>query len=192
MSRARWILPLAAVCAFLVPGCSGVKGGNTSTHAATGTCAPTCGGRAPAAFEDYRKAKAAFTRSSRDGVLNATLEDVAWLRFEGSPDEVEKNHRAYFEYGYTSFQVTLRAHEFTRPTDESFVLQDGRGARIVGKPISFQGGMQTVDDRWQFTFELSFQHALGTDCQWIKLTRVLDGESVEWRFTPGTAQVATR
>ena len=186
MPRALWILALLPCLAA----CSGIKMGNTSTAAATGSCQPTCGGGPVAQFESYDKARQAFTRSSPDGVLNATLEDVAWLRFEGDPDTVERNHRAYFEYGYTTFQVMLRAREFTRPTDETFILQDGRGARIVGSPIAYKGGMQTVDDRWQFTFELSFQHALGTDCQWIKLTRMLDGESVEWRFTPGTATTA--
>ena len=186
MSRALWLLTLLP----LLVACSGVKGGNTSTAAASGGCQPTCGSGNVAQFENYEKAKAAFTRSSSQGVLNAALEDVAWLRYEGDPDTVEANHRAYFEYGYTTFQVVLRALDFTRPTAETFILEDGRGARIAGKPIAYKGGMQTVDDRWQFTFELSFQHALGSDCQWIRLTRVLDGESVEWQFTPGTAAVA--
>ena len=185
MLRVLWIL-LLLPC---VAACSGVKGGNTSTCPSTGVCQPTCNGQV-AQFGTYDEARKAFSRSSPDGVLNATLEDVSWLRFEGDPDTVEKNHRAYFEYGYTTFQVTLRARDFTRPTAETFILEDGRGARIAGSPIAYKGGMQTVDDRWQFTFELSFQHALGSDCQWIKLTRALDGESVEWRFTPGTAAPA--
>jgi hypothetical protein len=185
MSRALWIFTLLP----LLAACSGVKSGNTSTSSSKGACTPTCEGGSIAQFEDYQAARAAFSRSSADGVLNAALEDVAWLRYEGDADTVEKNHRAYFEYGYTTFQVTLRAHDFTRPTDETFILEDGRGARIAGKPISYQGGMQTVEDRWQFTFDLSFQHALGSDCQWIRLTRAVDGESIEWSFTPGTAAV---
>ena len=38
--------------------------------------------------------------------------DAAWLRFEGTPDEVERNHRAYFEQGYTTFQVQIDTDDF--------------------------------------------------------------------------------
>ncbi len=113
------------------------------------------------------------------------MEDTSWLKFEGDPDTVQKNHSAYFEYGYTTFQVVLRSRDFTRPTMEAFMLEDGRGARIAGKPISFTGGMRPVNDRWQYTFDLSVNHALGRDVKWVKLTRVSDGESVEWKFVPG-------
>jgi len=179
------LLPLLVTC--LLPSlaaCNVGDRGNTSTAASQGACAPCIGGGPVAQFENYQQARDAFTRSSSEGILTATLEDVSWLRFEGAADTVEKNHRAYFEYGYTTFQVMLRPKEYARPTDETFVLEDGRGARITGSPISFKGGMQPVDDRWQFTFELSFQHALGTDCQWVRLTRASDGQSVEWKFQP--------
>ena len=188
MQRALWILLLLPALA----GCSGglnMDRGNTSTSPAKGGCVPVCvGGGEVARFADYQAARNAFTRSSAGGILNATLEDVSWLRFEGDPDTVEKNHRAYFEFGYTTFQVILRARDYTRPTEESFILEDSRGARIEGKPISFRGGMKPIDDRWQFTFDVSFQHALGSECRWLRLTRLADGESVEWTFGAQSAR----
>lgn len=150
---------------------------------ATGQVTPTVAGGAPSpGFTDYQTAREAFTRGSPDGVVIATLEDAAWLRYEGPAEEVEKNHRAYFEYGYTTFKVILRAREFTRPTGETFLLEDSQGARVSARPLSFRGNMTTVGDRWQYEFDLAFQHTITKDTQWIRLTRVADRESVEWQL----------
>ena len=90
--------------------------------------------------------------------------------------------RAYFDYGYTTFSVVLRAKEYTRPTSEVYLLEDDAGARVQSKPVTFEGSMQLTGDRWEFRFELSFQHAISKDTKWLRLTRVKDGESVEWSF----------
>ena len=169
---------LALFVAFL-PACNSNEGGPPSTGQVTPTVA---GGGPTTGYANYMEAKQAFTRGSKDGVLIATLEDAAWLRFEGSPEEVEQAHRAYFEYGYTTFQVVLRAREFTRPTTENFVLEDSNGARVNARPISFKGNMTMVDDRWQYDFELAFRHTITKDTRWLKLTRVADGEFVEWQL----------
>lgn len=175
MSR---VVILAALLACL-PACNS----NDDGPPATGQVTPTVAGGAPtAAFAGYQEAKEAFTRGSADGILIATLEDAAWLKFEGPPDEVEANHRAYFEYGYTAFNVILRAREFTRPTTETFLLEDNTGQRVNARPITFKGNMTMIDDRWQYEFDLAFRHTITKDTQWLKLTRVSDGEFVEWRL----------
>lgn len=150
----------------------------------TGDCAPTCAGRPVAEFAGYQEARDAFTRQSGDEVLLATLEDAAWLKYEGTPDEVAEKHKAYFDYGYTTFDVVLRAKEFTQPTREVFLLEDSNGKRVSGKPLTYKGQMQRVGDRWMYTFSLSFQHTITSDIRWIKLTRMKDGVFVEWTF-PG-------
>lgn len=171
---------LAALALGLVAaGCSSDDAGGPP---ASGPATPTVAGGKSPAYADYVSAREAFTRRSDDEVLGATLEDAAWLRFEGDAATVEKNHRAYFEYGYTSFKVILRAKEYTRPTEEVFVLQDSGGARVESKPLTFQGSLQLVGDRWQFTFDLSFKHAITRDTRWIRLTRVKDGTAIDWQF----------
>ncbi len=175
MCRALLITALLVLAA----GCTSDTGGPPAKGPVTPTVS---GGAATPAFTDYASAKEAFTRRSADEVLYATLEDASWLRFEGDAETVQQAHRAYFEYGYTSFKVTLRAREYTRPTQESFVLEDDGGARVTGKPVTFQGSLQLVSDRWEFTFDLSFRHAITADTKWIRLTRVKDGAQVEWSF----------
>ncbi len=150
---------------------------------ATGAVAPTVAGGAPtASYAGYQDAKLAFTRQSADGIVIATLEDSSWLRFEGPAEQVQANHKAYFEYGYTTFGVTLRARSFTRPTTEQFLLEDSTGARVSSRPVTFKGNLVTVDDRWQYDFDLSFRHTITRDVTWLKLTRISDGEFVEWTF----------
>jgi hypothetical protein len=175
MVRALTILALLALAA----GCTGDDAGGPP---ATGVATPTVAGGPAPSYTDYLSAREAFTRRSTDEVLLATLEDAAWLRFEGDATTVQENHRAYFEYGYTTFQVTLRAKEYTRPTNETFLLQDDLGARVEGKPVTFQGNLKPVSDRWQFKFDLSFQHAISKDTRWLRLTRMKDGSTVEWSF----------
>jgi len=131
-------------------------------------------------FSDLQAGRAAFTRSS--DTMTATLEDASWLRLEGNPDCVQANHRAYFEYGYTTFHVELRSREYTRPTQETFILEDSSGLRTPGRPIAFEGAPQLVDDRYFTTFTLSFRHVISAELSWIRLTRQADGTWVEWRF----------
>jgi hypothetical protein len=146
----------------------------------TGWVQPTVAGRPPMTFSNLEEARAAFTR--RSDSMTAVLEDAAWLRFEGEPQCVEANHRASFEYGYTTFQVELRSREFTQPTTEQFVLEDSTGLRTPGRPVTFQGAPQLVDDRYFSTFVLAFRHVISAELQWIRLTRPADGTWVEWRF----------
>ncbi len=164
---------------LLAAGCSG---DDATGPQASGPATPTVAGGAAPGYADYVSAREAFTRRSDDEVLGATLEDAAWLKFEGDADTVERNHRAYFEYGYTSFKVILRAKEYTRPTEEVFILQDDGGARVESKPLTFQGNLQLVGDRWQFTFDLSFKHSITRDTRWVRLTRVKDGTAIDWQF----------
>lgn len=146
----------------------------------TGWVQPTVAGRSPMVFSGLQEARAAFTR--RSDSMTAVLEDAAWLRFEGDALCVEANHRAYFEYGYTTFQVELRSREFTRPTQEQFVLEDSTGLRTPGRPVSFKGSPQLVDDRYFSTFVVAFRHVISAELQWIRLSRPADGTWVEWRF----------
>jgi hypothetical protein len=181
MRRALYSVLVLAVfglpASVLLAGCYGNDDGPPST----GQVAPTvAGGAQTAGYGGYQQAKQAFTRGSEDGVLIAVLEDVTWLKYEGSAEDVEKDHPGYFEHGYTTFEVTLRAREFTRPTEETYVLEDSNGARATAKPLTYKGGMMPVSDRWQFEFNLSFSHAITKDTRWIRLTRVKDGEAVMW------------
>lgn len=148
----------------------------------SGVILPTVAGVVPASFGSLTEGRAAFTRSC--GSLTVTLEDSSWLRFEGDAATVEAAHRAYFEYGYTTFQVELRSKCFTQPTGEVFLLQDSMGRSIPGQPLVFQGAPVLVDDRYFSRFDLSFQHVLTRDLTWIRLTRQADGSAVEWRTTP--------
>jgi hypothetical protein len=146
----------------------------------TGWVQPTVAGRTAAVYAGLQPGREAFTR--RSDSMTAVLEDASWLKFEGTPACVEANHRAYFEYGYTTFQVELRSREFTRPSQETFVLEDSTGLRAPGTPVSFRGAPQLVDDRYFSTFTLAFRHVISAELQWIRLTRPADGTWVEWRF----------
>jgi hypothetical protein len=158
--------------------CTGPK----SEFAATGLCRPTTQGAPAPEYQSHTEARSAFSRSSCDGAFVAVLEDVAWLRFEGCEEEIVKQHRAYFEQGYTTFQVALFTKEFTQPTGETFVLEDSKGARLTGRPVSYQGTMAQENDRFAARFSLSFRHSLTADVDWITLTRAADGVALEWMF----------
>ena len=146
----------------------------------SGVVQPTVAGVVPPTYRCAEDGHREFTRVC--GSVTATLEDASWLVFEGDPATVEQNHRAYFQYGYTTFQVELRAKEFTQPTEETFVLEDSQGRRIPGSPLAYEGSPVLVDDRYYSCFPLSFQHTITRDIAWIRLTRLMDGSSVEWKF----------
>ncbi len=158
------------------------QGGGSNPLPATGAARPTVAGGAAPGYANLADAQRAFTRMSPDGVLIATLEDSAWIRFEADPDTATERHRAYFEYGYTTFNVTLRSQAFTRPTDETFLLEDSTGARHTASPLRYDSAMTLVDDRYQYTFDLSFKHVITKEVRWLKLIRQADNETVEWTF----------
>lgn len=172
----------AATCLLALVVSAGCNSGGERIAQPTGACQPTCAGRGCAEFASYEAAREAFTRQSQEQVLLATLEDAAWLRFEGSPEDVANRHKAYFDYGYTTFAVVLRAKEFSQPTKEVFLLEDSNGKRVTSKPLTYRGALKRVDDRWTYTFNISFQHTITSDIKWLKLTRSVDGEFVEWQF----------
>jgi len=175
----RFPLSLAGLLLLGLAACQS----NDEGPPACGVVAPTVAGGGPTAvYANYQEAKLAFTRRSADGIVIATLEDSNWLKFEGTAEDVQANHRGYFEYGYTSFGVTLRAREFSQPTNETFLLEDSRGARVTSRPVTFKGNLVTIDDRWQYDFDISFQHTITREVTWLRLTRVSDGEFVEWTF----------
>lgn len=176
-ARRRLGAALLLVTASALAGCQ-----SSSPYLPKGPCQPTCAGRDGGGYAAFDEAHKAFTRSTKDGVLTATLEDVAWLRFEGSEDELVKKHRAYFEQGYTTFNVVLRTKDFTQPTAETFVLEDSRGARLTGKPVTYQAGMGMEQERFANRFSISFRHAITSDLAWVRLTRAADGGTLEWVF----------
>lgn len=149
---------------------------------AVGAVLPTVAGRAPAAFDDGTQARKAFTRRTEDGVFSAVLEDAAWLRFQGTPEEVEESHRAYFKDGYTTFQIQLDTSDFTNPTQETFVLEDSAGRRVFGKGLTYRSSMASGREAFEFMFNVSFQHAITQDTRWLRLTRQRDGKTLAWSF----------
>ena len=172
-------IALALVAATLFTAC---QANRAQGPLPTGNVMPTVAGRAPAPFADAEAAREAFTRRTENEEFAASLEDVAWLRYEGTPEDVEKNHRAYFEEGYTTFQVLMSIEEFTQPTKETFVLEDSSGRRVVSKPVTYRSAMASGRDAFTFTFNLSFQHAVTADTRWLTLTRQADGASLRWDF----------
>lgn len=180
MRRSPLLAPtLALLAALVLPACQG----NQPKYLPSGDVAPTVAGAQAAAYADAAAAKKAFTREQ--GSVTATLHDAAWLRFLGSPEEVEKAYPAYFEYGYTTFDVELRAEGFTQATNETFLLEDGLGARLTSRPLRYEGARELVDNKWFSVFQVSFQHSLTREVPWIRLTRVADGSAVEWVFHGG-------
>lgn len=162
-------------------------------YGASGACCPTvAGGPSVTRFQSYQAARDAFTRQSQEGVLIATMKDASWLRYQGSPEQVMEKHKDYFEFVYTSFEVVLRPKDFTNPVKETFILEDSSGVRLSGSPVTYDAAMIPVEDRHQFTFDLAFNHRVSAGVSWIRLTRALDGESVEWTFdekaAPGVAR----
>lgn len=176
----RSLVLLAAV--LLALPLAGCQSGGGNALPATGRVTPTVADGPAPRYGGFQEARTAFSRSSENGVLNATLKDAAWLRFSGDPTAAMAEHRDYFDRGQTSFQVILRPADHVRPTDERFILEDSSGARVAAKPIRYESEMVLVDDRFQFTFDVAFRHGLSADLAWIRLTREADGSSVEWTF----------
>lgn len=177
---------LAAFCGVCVAACQ-----SGPSYAPKAPCAPTCaGGSGASAYGGFEEARRAFTRSTKDSAFTATLEDVAWLRFEGDEETTVKQHRAYFEQGYTTFQIVLRTKDFTQPTGESFVLEDSSGARQSGRPVTYQGSMGQEQEKYAARFSVSFRHAITSELAWVRLTRAADGGTLEWTFPGDTRGLA--
>lgn len=188
MARGIRILALALppLLALGLTACQGA-----SPYAPKAPCQPTCSGDSGEAYADFESGHKAFTRATKDGSLTATLEDVSWLRFGGDEATLLKKHRAYFEQGYTTFEVVLRTKDFTQPTAESFVLEDSRGARLAGRPVTYQAGMGMEQEKFANRFSVSFRHAITRDLAWIRLTRTADGGTLEWIFRDEAGSAAT-
>lgn len=182
-------LPMLAA-GLLLTACSS---GSEPQYNPAGAATPTVAGGPAPTYDGYQSARDSFTRQSEDGSITAVLEDSAWLKYEGSAEEVMADHRAYFEFGYTTFNVRLLSIQFTRPTEEVFVLEDSTGARLTGKPRTFSSPMALTDKSYMYEFALSFQHVISKDVKWIRLTRLVTGASVEWSFGgPGGSVPVTR
>jgi hypothetical protein len=171
----------ASLALLALAGCQ-----SPSKTAYTGACQPTVEGCSGGSYAGRDAARKAFTRITPDGSLTATLEDVAWLRYEGVEEEVVQKHRAYFDQGYTTFEVTLFTKDFTQPTAETFTLEDSSGARLTAKPVTYSGNMGLENERYAARFSISFRHAITRDLTWVKLTRLAGGESLEWTFPGGS------
>ncbi|MDJ0975599.1 MAG: hypothetical protein QNJ98_14145 [Planctomycetota bacterium] len=176
----RRLLVLSLVC-LLVPVLAACQG-NSPNYRSSGQVTPTVAGGPAPAYGGYGQARDAFTRTSGDGVVTATLKDAAWIRFEGDPDGALKRHRSYFEGVATVFQVVFRPKDHVRCTQEVFILEDSSGLRLTASPKRYEGEMLLVDDRFQFTFDLKYAHAITNDLRWIRLTHEGTGEVVEWSF----------
>ena len=177
MNRPAWLL--VAVSSAL----AGCQAQGPKTRPARGRCRPRwpVGRRRRSPTET--QAREAFTRRAEDGTFAAALEDVAWLRFLGTPAEVERDHRAYFEEGYTTFQIELNTDEFTQPTKETFTLEDSAGRRVVGRPHTYKSAMSgTAAHAFLYHFSVSFPHAITADTQWLRLTRTADGTTLRWEL----------
>ena len=161
----RLLVLVLLLVALTVPACQSGRSGPPPT----GWVQPTVAGRTPSVYAGLQQGREAFTR--RSDSMTAVLEDASWLSSRGRRPASRPNHRAYFEYGYTTFQVELRSREFTRPTQETFVLEDSTGLRAPGTPVSFKGAPQLVDDRYFSTFTLAFRHVISAELQWVRLTR---------------------
>ena len=68
---------------------------------------------------------------------------MAWLRFEGDEQTIVGKHRAYFEQGYTTFDLASLTKDFVQPTSEVFVLTDSSGARATNEKFGCQGEEET-------------------------------------------------
>jgi hypothetical protein len=175
-SSLRWPLALAAALLLLAPGCT-----RGTVYSRQGALQPTVAGRAPATYTSLEQAKAAFSRSQ--GAMTAILEDAAWIRLEGSPEEAAQRHPAYFE-GLTTFRVQVATDQIVRPTQETFLLEDSTGGRVVSKPETFKTDLgEGFGPRVLTEFTLTFPHTLSSEMRWIRLTREgPGGGTVSWEF----------
>jgi hypothetical protein len=152
-----------------------------SSFEKSGRATPTVSGSTAPAYADLEAARASFSRT--DGPLSAILLDTAWIRLEPDPLQAEQRYPEYFE-GFTSFEVTLQTQKFSRPTDETYLLEDSTGVSVTAKPKTYKGDFQKgFGPKFGATFKLVFPHAMSKDVRWLRLTRKApeDGK-VTWEF----------
>ena len=149
-----------------------------------GAATPTVAGAPPATFASLEEAKASFSRN--DGPLTALLLDAAWIRLEPDPAQAEERHPEYFA-GYTTFDVSLETQTFSRPTDESFLLEDSTGKSVTSKPERYKGDFSRgFGPKFVSTFKLVFPHAMSKDVRWIRLSRSAGEKgAMTWDFPQG-------
>ena len=149
-----------------------------------GAATPTVSGAAPGRYADLSAAKLAFTR--KDGPLTALLLDAGWIRLEPDPAKAEERHSEYFE-GFTTIEISLETQGFSRPTDETYLLEDSTGISVTTKPTTYKGDFQRgFGPKFAATFKLVFPHAMSKDVRWIRLTRKApEGGKVSWEFPSG-------
>jgi hypothetical protein len=169
----------AAVLACLAAGCA-----HGSSYDRAGAATPTVSGGAPATFANLEAARASFAR--HDGPLTAILLDAAWIRLEPDPAKAEERHPEYFQ-GFTTFDVTLETQTFTRPTDETYLLEDSTGKSVTAKPVSYKGDFQRgFGPKFASTFKLVFPHAMSKEVRWLKLSRTgPESGKLSWEFPGG-------
>jgi len=175
----RWVA--LSLVFLLVPALAACQG-DSPEYRTTGAVTPTVAGGQRPTYTSYAQARDAFTRTSSDGVVTATLKDAAWIRFEGDAEGALKRHKSYFQGVATVFEVLFRPRNHVRCTQEIFILEDSSGLRLTASPKRYEGELLLVDDRFQFTFDLKFAHAVTNDLQWVRLTHQATGDSVEWTF----------
>lgn len=185
----RWtpVVTVALVLTFAA-GCQG----DGPDFRSTGVATPTVAGGPEPSYANYDEARLAFTRTGTDGVLTATLEDAAWIRFEGDPEGALQRHRSYFDGVATVFEVVFRPKDYVRIPEEVFILEDSAGRRMTAKPKRYEGEMKLVDDRFHFTFDLKFAHAVTAELKWLRLTHESSRESIEWTFNQASGTPAPR
>lgn len=177
----RAMLPWFAA-AGLAAGTSGCATG--SQYKSRGTATPTVAGAPAVTYKNLEEARAVFARNA--GPMTAILLDASWIRLEPDPAQAEERHPEYFA-GYTTFDVSLETQTFSRPTDESFLLEDSTGKSVTSKPERYKGDFSRgFGPKFATTFKLVFPHAMSKDVRWIRLSR-RTGEkgSMTWEFPQG-------
>lgn len=177
MRRARSSVVLLAALS-----CVACTGG--PSYERRGSATPTVSGGAAPAYANLEAARTAFTR--KDGPLTALLLDTAWIRLEPDPASAQERHPEYFE-GYTSFELSLETQKFSRPTQETYLLEDSTGVSVTAKPTAYKGDFQRgFGPKFAATFKLVFPHAMSKDVRWLRLTRKApEGGVVTWEFPAG-------
>ncbi len=175
-------LASAIVCALVLAGASACATG--SHYKSKGTATPTVAGAPPVTYANIDEAKAVFARN--DGPMTAILLDSSWIRLEPDPAQAEERHPEYFA-GYTTFDVSLDTQTFTRPTDESFLLEDSTGKSVTAKPERYKGDFSRgFGPKFMTTFKLVFPHAMSKDVRWIRLSRQAGEKgTMTWDFPAG-------
>ena len=184
MARSRSFRASVLVLGTALVFASGVGCAQGASFDRAGAANPTVSGGAPANYANLAAARKTFSRG--DGPLSAILLDAAWIRLEPDPAKAEERHPEYFQ-GFTTFEVTLETQTFTRPTDETYLLEDSTGKSVTAKPTTYKGDFQRgFGPKFAATFKLVFPHAMSKDVRWLRLTRKgPENGKLSWEFPGG-------